>query len=60
MMKIIHSNNKKLREDNLTKEEIYELKREKLLAVQNKIYLFMEKNGNVFKIPQLTYRRKNC
>lgn len=59
MIKVIQECDKRLEEEEgLKEEEIYELKKKKLLAVQNTIYRAMEKNPHIFKIPQLIYRRK--
>lgn len=58
MHEVIKRNNKLLANENLTEEKIFDLKKEKLLAVQAMMYRVMEKSHGVFRIPQLIYRRK--
>lgn len=58
LRELIEKNNKKLKEGDLTDKQIYDLLKEKLLAVQKLFYKVMEKNPQIFKISQLLYRRK--
>jgi hypothetical protein len=60
MSEVLKLNRAVLLQDGLSKEERYRLRRQNLLAIQEKFFDVMEANPEIFKIPYLLAMRKKA
>jgi hypothetical protein len=58
MSEVLKMNREKLLQDGLSKDERYNLRRQNMLAIQEKFYDVMEAHPSIFKIPFLLVNRK--